>query len=510
MNLTLYFCPGLMNRPRRRGFPYPPGPPSLPLIGNLLDVPTGKESPWMKYEGMSKKYGDVFCLRVFGQVIVVLNSLSAIKDLLEKRGEIHSDRPMFPIAKILELDWLLPFSKMGDSWREERRLMDRGLRSASVEYRHMMEEKTGTFLAKLLATPRDFRRHIELFDGRLIMSVTYGYDLKENDDIIAAPVQVVDTISRFALPGAALVNHLPFLRHIPSWVPWFSYEPLAQIGRNLSQRIKNEPIDFVKNAMHQGTAVPSLASKCLQEIEKLASPEYQRQEEVIKRSLGAVYTGGADTTVSAVASLFLALVLYPDVQKRAQAELDSVLARDRLPGFEDRPRLPYINALCRELLRWRIVAPAGFPHSSSEDDVYRGFFIPKGSVVIANAWAILHNPEIYPDPEVFKPERFLDENGCLRDDPALSLVFGVGKRICPGRHFADATLFIAASSVLSVFDVTKAKDENGHEIPVNIAAMPVGNQVVLHPGTFECSINPRDQLAEDLIVANTLSTNESK
>jgi hypothetical protein len=101
------------------------------------------------------------------------------------------------------------------------------------------------------------------------MSVTYGYDLKENDDMIAAPVQTVETISRFALPGAAMVNHLPFctsfpvtrsihvmvcsqigsVRHIPSWVPWFSYEPLAQMGRNLSQRVRNEPIDFVKNAM---------------------------------------------------------------------------------------------------------------------------------------------------------------------------------------------------------------------------------------------------------------------
>ena len=83
--------------------------------------------------------------------------------------------------------------------------------------------------------------------------------------------------------------------------------------------------------------------------------------------------------------------------------------------------------------------------------------------------AILHDPEIYPDPEEFKPERFLDEDGSVRDDPTLSLVFGIGKRICPGRHFVDATIFIVASSVLSVFNVTKAKDENGYEIPVKVA-----------------------------------------
>ena len=83
--------------------------------------------------------------------------------------------------------------------------------------------------------------------------------------------------------------------------------------------------------------------------------------------------------------------------------------------------------------------------------------------------AILHDPRLYPDPEAFKPERFLNEDGTVRDDPAISLAFGVGKRICPGRHFVDATLFIVASSVLSVFDVTKAKDVDGHEIPVEVA-----------------------------------------
>lgn len=83
--------------------------------------------------------------------------------------------------------------------------------------------------------------------------------------------------------------------------------------------------------------------------------------------------------------------------------------------------------------------------------------------------AILHDPEVYPDPEEFKPERFLNKNGTVRDDPTLSFVFGFGKRICPGRHFVDATIFIVVSSVLSVFNVTKAKDENGHEIPVEAA-----------------------------------------
>src|SRR5712691_1428661 len=137
--------------------------------------------------------------------------------------------------------------------------------------------------------------------------------------------------------------------------------------------------------------------------------------------------------------------------------------------------------------------------------------------------SILHDPEIYPDPEEFKPERFLDKAGSFRDDPTVALAFGAGRRICPGRHFVDVTLFIVAASVLSVFSVTKAKDENGHEIPMRVPMADRSGVVVLsfmifvherfskltarfsrHPEEFQCSITPRDKVAEDLILASAL------
>jgi len=400
------------------------------------------------------------------------------------------------------MDWLLPTSRVGEYWREGRKLLDRSLGpGATAPYRRMMEDTTHMFLGQLLDAPEEFLSHIGLLQGKLVMLLTYGYDPKGNDDrMIAAPVQATELLSQLVLPGAVLVNHLPFLRHIPSWVPCFNYESLAQKGRELNSRVMNEPFNFVKNAMQNGTVVQSLASEHLQEIENLATPERQKQEVVVKQTLGSMYMAGSDTTVSGLTSLFLALVLYPEVQKRAQAELDTVIARDRLPTFDDRPRLPYIDALCRELFRWQMVTPLGVPHASTEDDVYNGFFIPKGAIIMANAWAILHDPDLYPDPEVFNPERFLNGDGTLLDDPVIPMAFGVGKRICPGRHFVDSTLFIVASSVLSVFNVVKAKDENGREIPVNVGTS-FQSSIVVHPEKFECSILPRDKLAEDLIVA---------
>ncbi|KAI9431005.1 cytochrome P450 [Lactarius psammicola] len=299
------------------------------------------------------------------------------------------------------------------------------------------------------------------------MSYVYGYDLKENDDIIEAPVQLSQVIGRFFYPEAALVNFLPSLRHIPSWVPWFSYAPLARLGKELGQRTMNEPIDFVKKAMSDGTAVSSLAREQLLAMESLNGPQRQRQEDVVKR------------------------VLY--VKRRAQAQIDSVVSRDRLPTFEDKSRLPYIEAICKELLRCTPCVDRGWClpralHPKRFISSYQHMKDPR---------AILHNPDLFPDQETFKPGRFLNEDGIFRDDPTISFAFGAGKRICPGRHLAEATLFIVTASVFSVFNVTKAKDENGHETPVTPAMQ--NDAVASHPVKFECAINPRDKVAEDLI-----------
>ncbi|KAH8984173.1 cytochrome P450 [Lactarius hatsudake] len=576
LSTFLYILFAFRDHRRRRGFPYPPGPPPLPAIGNLLDVP--KLSPWLGYANMSKKYGDVVCFQVLGQVVVVLCSLTAIKDLFEKRGELYADRTPFPVfePEIMDVDWLFPLSRTGKYWREGRRLLDRSLRpGATALHRHLIEEKTRAFLSQLLATPMAFREHLQLLvpppcypitvdsrcslQGKIVMRLTYGYDLKENDDMLVPPKRVIEIMTQFVLPGAALINHLPFLRRLPSWVPWFKYEPLAAECRELARRMRDEPIDFVRNSMvrivqyfgslsllmecqREGTTVPSLATEYLQEADLLDGLERQQAVQGIEDILGSLFQAGSDTTVAAMYSLFLALILYPEVQKRAQAELDSVISRDRLPTYDDRPRLPYIEAMSKELMRWRMVTPMGegsllssiapctniylevFPTRQLMITSIRATLSPKvckhpsmlagvmkvlrsvGAVIIANGWAVLHDPELYHDPEAFNPDRFLNEDGTFRDDPMISLAFGAGRRICPARHLVDMTLFVVTASVLSVFNVTRAKDGNGNEIPVVPPPLEsvLPDVTVWVPG-FECGITPRDKVAEDLIRASAIA-----
>ncbi|KAI0069315.1 cytochrome P450 [Artomyces pyxidatus] len=485
------------DRRRRKGLAYPPGPRRLPIIGNLLEIPF--EHSWLTYAEWAKSYGDIISLTVLGQVIVILNSPKSARDLLDKRSATYSARPPIPFYDLMEWGWLVPTAPYDDAWRAKRKMLDLGLRpNAAIQYHPLQKAKANDLLKDLASNPENFREHLGHFQGAIIMSIVYGYDVKERGDrYLAVANEMTELGTTTVLPGACLVNDLPILRHLPEWLPGMSFKGLARHGRRVGEDMRYPPFQFVKNAMRSGTARPSITLANLQEIDDIDSPESEEAQRLITEASGSLYSAGADTTVSTMASFFLMLAQYPDIQKKAQAELDAVTGRARLPDYSDRARLPYIDAICKELVRWRLVTPLGVPHAAMQDDVYNGYFIPKGALVIANSWAMLHDPSAYPDPEAFRPERFLTEDGKVKDDPTLSAAFGFGKRICPGRHLVDMTLYIVVSSVLSTFTVGKAKDAQGKEIPVDCAYT---GALVSYPEAFKCSITPRDGKAEQLIV----------
>ncbi|KAI0253747.1 cytochrome P450 [Lactifluus subvellereus] len=446
--------------------------------------------------------GNIMSFHIFGRVIIILNTAKAAKDLLEKRGDICSDRPVITFYEMMRWQWHLSTARYTESYRLSRKLLDRGLRSGAVaSFRQMQQARARGLLAQLLANSNNWETHIELFQGGLILATTYGYEVCGPGD---KKIEAAKAMSRFGgrvvLPGALLVNELPFLRHIPEWLPWFSYKPLARIGHGLGQEVLYEPIRFVKESILNGTAQPSLALEMFQEMEGLCGPDRDKAEKAAIGALGSMYTAGVNTAVTAMRTFVLAMLLYPDIQRKAQDELDVVTGRERLPTFEDRPRLPFVDAVCKEVLRWRPVAPLAVPHAVTQDNVYAGYFIPKGLLVIGNTWAILHDPALYPEPDDFKPERFLNSDGGLRDDPILASAFGYGRRICPGRHFLDTTLFIVVASLFSVFNVERGQDDT-KDGPLSYTFT---GGVTSRPNSFPCSIVPRDKKSEELITADTM------
>jgi cytochrome P450 len=130
-------------------------------------------------------------------------------------------------------------------------------------------------------------------------------------------------------------------------------------------------------------------------------------------------------------TFFLAMTIFPEVQRQAQKELDRVIGGTRLPVSKDRDNLPYIVAVMKETHRWHLVLPMGLPHTSTEEDTCRGYRIPKGAMLLANSWWFTHDPSVYPDPMAFRPERFLETPTHKPEPDPRNFIFGYGRRICP-------------------------------------------------------------------------------
>ena len=191
------------------------------------------------------------------------------------------------------------------------------------------------------------------------------------------------------------------------------------------------------------------------------------------------YCSGAGTETTATTLLWwmLAMIAFPQVQRRAQAEIDAIVGRDRLPTFADAPRLPYVQAIIREILRYRPALPFLIPHAATKEDWYEGMYIPKGTICIANVWHCNHDREVFgEDADEFRPERHLDENGELLPGPvetnqAGHVTLGFGRRICVGKDLAIELLFIDTVRILWATKLERKADENGMEVQVDIETM---------------------------------------
>ncbi|KAJ3562903.1 hypothetical protein NP233_g9292 [Leucocoprinus birnbaumii] len=488
----------------------PPGPRRWPLIGNLFDLPTTHSHE--EFAKMSKELGsDIVYLDAAGVPFIILNSLEACNDLLEKRASVYSSRftptMVYDLIEGRRLVALMPY---GNEWREGRRMMIKHM-SATQNQEPIKSSITDfvkkSLLPNLLATPEDFLIHIRNGVGGSMISLAYGLPIKRtHDPWIDIAEQAMHALTSAAVPGKYAVDVIPWLRYLPEWVPGTGFQREAREWKGAFLRMFSEPFAAVKKGMVDGSIRPSFLSRSLEEVSE--SKDRERLERVIENIGGTFIGGGTDTGVTAVTNLIVALLLFPSVQKRAQKELDAVIGRSRLPSLEDKPNLPYLNALVKELFRWKPIVPLGLPHMTTEEDEYRGYHVPKGAVVIGNSWAILHDEKVFPDPEKFDPERFLEvvsPDGHLIEcnknlpDPEEVCTFGFGRRTCPGKDIALANVWLSAACILACFNISSHLDANGDEIAPEVEYL--GKEAILHPEPFECRIAPRDDSAKALIRA---------
>lgn len=454
----------------------PPGPTPLPFIGNKLQLP--KSKPWIQFQEWSKTYGPIYTIWIGRRPTVIISDPVVATDLLESRSSKYSSRPrMVAMGELLWDNASILVQPYGKEWSVRRKLLHLALTPKALRlYKPVQEAEASRLAYGLLDRPADYVKLIETFTSSVVFCVSYGHRIDSlNAQVIRQRFEFMHYSSSLNVPGKYLVETIPALKYVPDLLaPWKA--DIKDHGRR--EAVANmELTDLVKRDMARAQAegskekLPDSLCKMLLEMrEKENIPLSDRDFSFVPASL---FGAGSDTTASTMCSAFLALVTHPETLVAAHIELDDVIGPDRTPTFDDEASLPYIRAFCKEVLRWRPVAVlGGTPHASTEDDKYEGYYIPAGTTVLGNSWAINLNEAYYPNPHHFNPRRFLDENVAARtknsnlfSDVDVELggkghpnksghsSFGWGRRICPGANLAANSLYIAMAKLLWAYDI---------------------------------------------------------
>ncbi|KAI3615364.1 cytochrome p450 [Moniliophthora roreri] len=473
----------------RKTYKLPPGPKGYPVIGSILQL--DGDRPWHTFVQWGKTYGDIVHFRLLNQDFILLNSAKVAGDLLDRRAANYSQRPRLVVTEYMTGGMTLVLMNPGTMWRSMRRAAREALNVRASSRYYPIQMREGIRLAEdILDSPEKCRDHVHRFTSSEIASFLYNNPPMQNseDPVIAFLASYIDTVSETALPGKYLVNHFPILEHLPDFLSSWK-----QMNREVYQFHSERFLSFflsVKEKLLQEKEVgPSFCAMLVETHE-----QHGLDDHASAWLAAMLFIAGYETTASTLGWLMLAMVRYPEAQRKAQEELDNVIGRTRIPNLNDMENLPYLRAVVKEALRWRPPAPMSIFHASLKDDMYEGYFIPKNSCVIPNILAMNHDPATYgPNPEDFRPERFLNDDGTHKPPPLDTkneghYSYGFGRRICPGRHLASNALLTLAI-VLWAMHLEPGKDAQGRNEALSTDDEAAG--ILSRPPPYKISSKPR-------------------
>ncbi|KAF2491503.1 putative cytochrome P450 [Lophium mytilinum] len=482
----------------RRTGNLPPGPPTLPIIGNLHQIAVRRTH--LKFTEWARHYGGMYSLKLGSTTAIVLTDRRLVKEMLDKKSSIYSGRPVSHVGHTLitDGDHILTMN-YGSLWRNYRKLVHQFFNESVVEksYVTLVNAEATQMLRDMCVSPGSHMLHSKRFSNSIIMSLIYGIRTPNIETPHMKKLYaLMENWSQVMEPGnTPPVDIFPFLR----WIPERFLGNWASRARSVHKEMNalySQYIDLVIQRRGIEGNKQSFMENVLDQKENLGLNEHQTAF-----LCGTVMEGGSDTSSSMIIAFINAMAKWPAVQRRAHLEIDAVVGEDRSAGWADRTHLPYVAAIVKETMRWRPVVPLAFPHVLAEDDVVDGYRIPKGSTIFLNAYGLNHDPVRFPDPDVFDPSHF---EGCAtlashlataanpRDRDHYS--YGASRRICPGMHLAERNLFIGMVKILWAFDIKAARDEEGREIEIDVSSESGYSAGFLVGAVdFACEIVPRSE-----------------
>lgn len=303
---------------------------------------------------------------------------------MDRKSSIYSSRAPSPLTQdVASAGHRQLFMPYGPRWRSIRKHSHALLNlSTSISYQVVQDFESKVLLKELLQDPDDFISINRRYSASVIMLVTYGYRIPSWDDpLIKRIYSVLDRFTEMTALGAWAIESFPSL----TWVPQALLGNWKAYGQRVFEQDSAVYLDLWNRLKKETDA--GVAKNCFTKTFYLNDPAKAGIDDLAAAyTCGGLIEAGSETTGTTLNNFVLAMVLFPEVQKRAQQELDRVVGSERLPRWEDEENLPYVRSLIKEVLRWRPVNKFGMPHATSEDDWYEGMFIPKGSVVVLNWW----------------------------------------------------------------------------------------------------------------------------
>ncbi|XP_015919915.1 cytochrome P450 2J6-like [Parasteatoda tepidariorum] len=435
---------------RRHGKKYPPGPYGLPLFGY---APFLTEKPYLKFIEISKQYGDIFSISMGTERWVILNSADAIKEALLK-PEFLNRPPYGPLTPFKKESPF--FTSPIHVWQEQRKFVvqsmkDLGLGKSKIE--DHVKDEINAFIEVVKShggKPMDLKEPLAPSMSNNITALVFGvrhdYDhpdrklLDKNAEDINKHIQELGFLHLF-----------PWMKHL-----YFSKDSKYQIvanGFKSSHKLFRKMIEEHKKTLDPEN-IRDYVDRYLIEMKsrKDKDPKTTFNENTLADSASDMFGAGSETVFTSVLWCVYIMAAYPQLQKKVQKEIMDVIGPDRMAELLDQKSMPFTHATILEVLRFITIAPLNFLHYTTVDATLKDYFIPRNTAILANFWAVHHDTRYWEDPNSFKPERFISEDGKSVVKPPNYMPFSMGKRSCPGETMAYMEIFLYFATILQRFN----------------------------------------------------------
>ncbi|XP_008101496.1 cytochrome P450 1A1 isoform X1 [Anolis carolinensis] len=446
--------------------PHPPGPWSLPILGNLLQV---EEHPYISFQRMRKKYGDVFQIKLGMVPVVVVNGLDAVKQVLLRDGESFAGRPdMHTFSFFADGDSMSFSVNYGESWKLQKKIAGRALKLLSKSEAKsstcscLLEEHVCDEASELVKILLELSKNGG-FDpaavttctaANVVCALCFGKRYNHNDEEFLGVIKLNDDFVK-ASSAFNPADFIPCLRYLPL--------PAAKVARTFYRKLN----DFVSACVeyHCTTYDKNYVRDITDALINVGNEKKEDgktaalSDKKIISTVNDIFGAGFSTVSACLLWIYLYLISKPEIQTKIQEEIDEKIGL-RPPRFDDRKYLHYTEAFINEIFRHCSFLPFTIPHCTTRDAVLNGYYIPQSTCIFINMYQVNHDEDVWEDPYSFKPERFLNESGELNKSLVEKvLIFGMGIRKCLGEELARNEVFVIITTILQQLRLEKPPED---------------------------------------------------